>query len=40
MSVGVYSIISGDKTKGNDLLKGVDAATKNRFLTGLEKLQK
>lgn len=40
LSVGVYTLLSGDKAKGNDILKNVDATEKNKYKSALDKLQK
>lgn len=40
LSVGVYSLLAGEKVKGNELIKNVDGNTKNKYKAALDKLQK
>jgi len=40
LSFGVYTLLSGDKKKGNDIINSVDDTTKNKFAEGLQILQK
>jgi len=40
LSMGVYTLLKGDKNKGNEIINSVDDATKSRFAEGLQILQK
>lgn len=40
LSMGVYTLLKGDKNKGNEIINSVDDATKSRFVEGLQILQK
>jgi hypothetical protein len=40
LSAGIYSLLAGDKAKGIEMIKNVDANVKNKYKTALDKLQK